>query len=76
MSRLNWLLQVLPLAAVILTGCTTPVASLEKVHAGMTKEEIIRILGEPYGRELRNGIEILIYYLATIRFEPRCTMAC
>jgi hypothetical protein len=65
MSRLNWLFRVLPFAVVILTGCTTPVASLKKVHAGMTKEEVIRTLGEPYGRELRNGIEILIYDLAT-----------
>jgi outer membrane protein assembly factor BamE (lipoprotein component of BamABCDE complex) len=66
MSRFDWLFQVLPFAMVILGGCTTPVTSLEKVHAGMTKEEVIRTLGEPYGRELRNGIEISISLLSKI----------
>jgi hypothetical protein len=65
MFRFSGLFQVLPFAMVILTGCTTPVTSLEQVQAGMTKEEVIGILGQPYGRELRDGIEILIYDLAT-----------
>jgi hypothetical protein len=52
-------------AAGFLAGCTTPVTSLDTIHAGMTKEEVIQILGRPYGRELRDGVEVLIYDLAT-----------
>jgi hypothetical protein len=59
------LFHALPFARVIFTGCTTPATNLEKVQAGMTKEEVIRTLGKPYGRELRDGTEILIYDLAT-----------
>ncbi|MFY9989200.1 MAG: hypothetical protein WAK31_30880 [Chthoniobacterales bacterium] len=55
----------LPFALVILTGCATPVTSLGTVHAGMSEDEVISILGEPYGRELHDGAEILIYDLAT-----------
>jgi hypothetical protein len=65
MSHFNWLFRELPFAVVIVTGCTTPVTSLEKMQAGMTKEEVIRTLGKPYGKELRDGTEILIYDLAT-----------
>jgi hypothetical protein len=66
MQRFNRIFHVLPLAVLIIfTGCTTPVFSLETVHAGMTQEEVIRALGKPYGRELRDGVEILIYDLAT-----------
>jgi hypothetical protein len=52
-------------ALTILTGCATPVTSLEAVHAGMTEDEVIRILGDPYGKELHDGTEFLIYDLAT-----------
>lgn len=60
MSHFNWLIRALPFAVAILGSCTSPVTRLDTVHAGMTKAEVIRTLGEPYGRELRDGIEILI----------------
>jgi hypothetical protein len=39
MSRFTPLFYVLPFAAGILTGCTTLVTSLNRIHAAMTKEE-------------------------------------
>lgn len=48
-------------------GCSTSTDRLSAVHAGMTKEQVVSVLGKPYGSELRNGVEILIYDLATDR---------
>ena len=45
-------------------GCATSTDRLNAVHAGMTKQQVVGVLGKPYGNELRDGAEILIYDLA------------
>ena len=45
-------------------GCSTLTDRLNTVHAGMTKQQVVSVLGKPYGNELRDGVEILIYDLA------------
>jgi hypothetical protein len=65
MRHFNQLVRFVLLTAVILTGCTTPVTNLEMIHSGMTKEEVVRTLGNRMEGNFAMGIEILIFDLAT-----------
>lgn len=52
---------------VFLTGCIGPVGytrSLSKLHVGMTKQEVIRVMGEPNSVAAAEGVEYLNYHLA------------
>ena len=68
--KLSFQTVCLALALVVGGGCSTSATSTDRltaVHAGMTKQQVMSILGKPYGSELRDGVDILIYDLATDR---------
>ena len=49
------------LAALILVGCTTSARSLNKVSVGMTKAQVVEVLGQPQSTRDKEGIEYLHY---------------
>ena len=60
-----WIRKTIFLAlALAACGCSPSTDRLNAVHAGMTKQQVVSVLGKPYGNELRDGVEILIYDLA------------
>jgi hypothetical protein len=56
--------------AVILTGCSTPSKNLNKLSVGMTKAEVIQVLGEPESTRASSGVEFLIYSLKERMTKP------
>ena len=52
------------LIAVVLVGCATPSKNLNRVSVGMTKTQVIELLGEPQSARATQGVEYLIYRLA------------
>jgi len=48
------------LACLLLVGCLAPV-DMSKVELGMTKDEVIRVLGTPYDYKAQGSTTYLIY---------------
>lgn len=50
-------------AVALLTACATPSKTLNSVSVGMTKAEVIQIMGEPQSTSATGGTEYLLYTL-------------
>ena len=58
--------KLIIIALVGLCGCAAPMASkLNRVSVGMTKSEVIAVMGSPKSVSARDGVEYLNYRLAT-----------
>lgn len=53
------------LLLLFLVGCTTSSDSMAELSMGMTKGEVIKLLGKPDSVSATNGIEYLTYTLRT-----------
>lgn len=53
------------IAIVFVFGCATPSKKLNQINLGMTKKEVIEIVGEPNSTSATKNVEILKYRLAT-----------
>jgi hypothetical protein len=54
----------LGLAAIILViGCATSASNLNKVSRGMSKAEVVELLGEPESTAAKQDVEFLVYSL-------------
>ena len=53
-------------AYVILAGCVTPAHRISKIHIGMTKEEVIALMGRPESTSAQASTEYLNYSLQEI----------
>ena len=60
------LLFALIVTAILMTGCATTANKMNSVHIGMTKQEVISVLGPPTSTSAKEGVEYLNYNL----FEP------
>lgn len=49
--------------ALLLAGCATSAARLDRVQTGMTRNDVISLLGRPDGTRVRGNSEYLTYYL-------------
>lgn len=58
------------LLAVALAGCVTSSKKLAEVEIGMSKAQVLAILGEPKSVSARDGAEILHYQLSGDRAPP------
>ena len=54
---------VLALSIFLLVGCATSSTNLNKVSVGMTKAEVIKIMGEPESTRANQAAEYLVYTL-------------
>lgn len=63
-------LATVSLFLVLLSGCGTSAKKLNEVSTGMTKSEVIQILGSPESVRAKNGQEILIYTLSNSWNSP------
>jgi len=54
---------VLGMTFLILVGCATSSSTLNRVSVGMTKAQVIAIMGEPQSTRAKAGVEYLIYTL-------------
>jgi len=52
------------LIAGLVVGCATSSKNLNKVRVGMTKAEVIQILGQPESTRANRAVEFLIYSLS------------
>jgi hypothetical protein len=59
---------VLIIAAGIILGCAGTSKKMNKVQLGMTKPEVIAVMGEPNYSSVRDDIEILHYKLTSTSF--------
>ena len=53
------------LLAILFAGCTTMADRLNDIRIGMTKDEVIAVLGQPDSTSAQANIEYLTYYLET-----------
>ncbi len=51
--------------ALFLVGCTTTSDSMTDISMGMTKGEVIKLLGKPDSVSATNGVEYMTYTLRT-----------
>jgi hypothetical protein len=51
----------------LIVGCASPAANLNRVKNGMTRSEVIDLLGRPDGTRMRGNSEYLTYYLTLDR---------
>lgn len=51
--------------AILLTGCGYTAEQLNSIRIGMTKDQVIGILGQPDSTSAQANIEYLTYYLTT-----------
>ncbi len=49
---------------VFVVGCGTSAQRLNQVSVGMTKQDVVRILGTPESASAANGQEVLVYTLS------------
>lgn len=47
----------------LLTGCMSSAKKMERVQDGMTKDQVLALLGTPDGGRSRGDVEYLTYYL-------------
>ena len=47
----------------VLAGCVSSAKKMERVQDGMTKDQVLALLGTPDGGRLRGDVEYLTYYL-------------
>jgi hypothetical protein len=52
-------------AGALLTGCATSSETLNQIHIGMTKAQVISILGTPDSTSAQANMEYFTYYLTT-----------
>jgi hypothetical protein len=57
------------LVSALLSGCVTSSKKLSQVENGMTKAEVVKLLGDPKSVSLRDGSEFLRYQLSG-RYAP------
>jgi hypothetical protein len=57
------LLLVLALLGLLVAGCTTTSDKLNNVKIGMTRSQVVALLGEPNSMSAQGNIEYLTYYL-------------
>ena len=61
---LKTLITVLSLVAILFTGCKTGWINARKMNQlslGMTKPEVVKLLGEPHSSEARDGVNKVWY---------------
>lgn len=61
MKTLGWVLGLAWL--IVLNGCVSSASRLDRVQDGMTKDQVLALLGAPDGARLRGNVEYLTYYL-------------
>ena len=62
------------LFALLFTGCLTPASKINAVHLGMTKAEVLAVMGPPTSVTADEKAEYLNYFLAEgIRTGPAAT---
>lgn len=49
------------IAAILSTGCATSASKLNSVNVGMTKQDVISVLGSPASISAKEGVEYLHY---------------
>lgn len=49
--------------AVLVTGCASRAVKITRVENGMTREQVVDLLGSPDGTRVRGNSEYLTYYL-------------
>lgn len=47
----------------VLAGCITTAAKMNDLRLGMTKAQVIAVMGTPSSTKAKSGVEILEYYL-------------
>ena len=55
--------RILALFVLLLAGCATSTTNLNKISIGMTKAEVIQIMGQPESTRANQGVEYVIYTL-------------
>jgi hypothetical protein len=55
---------VIFIAVVFIFGCATSSKKINKITLGMTKQEVIEIIGEPNSTSAKKNVEIIRYRLA------------
>ena len=60
------------LLTVGLASCATSAGYMADLKIGMTRSQVIQILGAPYDKKGKENIELLRYQLATDRNVTRC----
>jgi outer membrane protein assembly factor BamE (lipoprotein component of BamABCDE complex) len=56
--------------AILLAGCATSATKLNEISVGMTKPQVVQILGTPESVRAQNGQEALIYTLSNSWNSP------
>lgn len=56
-------------ATSLLAGCSSA-QGLNAIHVGMTRQEVINVLGAPTSSSAQGGVEIMRYNLYTGFFSP------
>jgi outer membrane protein assembly factor BamE (lipoprotein component of BamABCDE complex) len=51
--------------AALVAGCTTSSETMAELSVGMTKSEVIKLMGKPDSVSAQNGVEYLTYTLRT-----------
>ena len=57
--------KLIPLLALLLVGCTTSSDAMTELSMGMSKSEVIKLLGKPDSVSATSGTEYLTYTLRT-----------
>jgi Cft2 family RNA processing exonuclease len=55
---------VLCVLASLTSGCVTSAKKMNRISLGMTKEDVINVLGEPDSMKAGQGVEVMEYMLA------------
>ena len=58
---------------VLLAGCASSATKMDRVQNGMSREQVLALLGPPDGTSIRGNLEYLTYYLtadATVGEQP------
>lgn len=57
----NWIPALL--VAVVIAGCATSSGRLNRIAPGMTRDEVVSVLGKPHGVAAQGDVEYLSYNL-------------
>jgi hypothetical protein len=60
----NIITAIVLLLAALFTGCSTTADKLNNLHIGMTKDQVIALLGQPDSTSAQANIEYMTYYLS------------